>query len=263
MLILVWLWVVIIWLGILSKEESNSSSQWLFATQSWDGDENSERDAYSDLWIELDGFDVQLFARGDVFTTQSDDWWLINVTKLVTINKRKEECKASELERAERWWEESMNCGDGVLQMNTSDVMQQQFIKWDEHLSPWSKIEWEVLVAEDALLHVWKIAWIEAYALNDENIPTEIVSAMYSEKWIILSVKKLTKIWVSTVYQKKIDWNRESSLWIWLTDNGSLFFEVDKVIYATDYDIDTQMYVSINTTTKWVGMKNIWFDKAL
>jgi hypothetical protein len=104
------------------------------------------------------------------------------------------------------------------------------------------------------------LVWIESFALTTEGIPTEVISSIYTEEWVMLSVKKITSKWVSTVFQKKVEGSRSSTIWIWLTEDWSLFFEVDTIIYTTDYNITSQMHISIVTQAKGAWLKNIDFE---
>lgn len=263
-LILVGIWITTLGVGMISQEKDSQEYgvQW-FGIQSA---ENS-RDISRDLWIDFESdFMIQDLERGYVFSTETDDGGLISTAQLLTINKRKTQCEDAELEWVTLRWEKISHCGDGVLQTQSSadDTGTRQFLQWEEgqRIHAWSKVGADVVVAEDALLHVWKIVWIESFAVNNELLPTEIVSAIYTEGGIQLSVKKVTSTWVSTVYQKQVPAHRASSMWIWLTVDGSLFFEVDKVLYTTDQNIISSMYVSVLTQAKWVGMKNIDFESV-
>lgn len=260
MLILIWVWILTLWLGMMTKEES-----WRYATQSvWFGTQsvNDYRDAWRDLWVEFSqDFSIQ---AGYIFSTESDDWWVINVSRLMTISKWKDQCRASNLERIDINWNKVSDCWDWILQTAVLDnKSNRQFLKWndDQILTAWTKMAGNVLIADDAILHEWNIVWIESFALNEKKLPTDLIEAQYTENWINLIVRKITTTWVSTVFRKKVDWTRTSSLGIWLTEDGSIFFEVDKIVYSTDHNITSPLYVSVVTQAKWAWLKNIDFGE--
>ena len=208
--------------------------------------------------------------QGHVFQIATDEKWLIDLTSLMTIKSWKEGCREAEIDRV---WEEGSvaRCGDGVLQVSTDpdgwEVI--NFLEWeDKRIDQWEKILGEKLVAEDAFLR-WKISGIKGYVLNQENLPTHIISAFYIESGINVSIKELTETWVSTIFVHTIHedshWTSSAlnnSIWFGSTDNGSVFFESNSQMIPTNFTLKegTRIFAWVVTNAIWTWIDNITIE---
>ncbi len=263
-LLALWAWTLLAWWGMLMQERSNWETNW-FGTQS-----STNYRSLADLWLwddfSTDGvvFEIQ---RNSLFKTASTLGNKVNLTKLMTTESWEQYCDKPEYKRIDQWWNQVSDCGKGILQtwvwVDGMSGLKHYLSKSNEQsIKPGSKVSWKVVIAANAKQHDGKIVWINAYSLDRFWSPLDIVTAVYTDDWVKLSLKKVTKKWISTVYQSTKKASDTSTLWIWMTNNWTLFFEVDTSIYTTNFIMNDPMYVSVNTHAQWVWINDLLFDET-
>ncbi len=205
-------------------------------------------------WAELfrSGLDLEKNIDEVIFELET---WEVDLKKTNIIWAYQESCP-----QANYLWDlhkKISYCGNDIVQMSESDF---KIISYLEKISnqmvlPWTLVTTNFLTTDTwtKLLAIWS---------PDKGSFSDHITIQAKNDWIKLLHKKIIEWWVSILFSKTIKLETSDlwvSVWIWVTNDNSLYFMIWDEKYSTNSSIVHPLQIWVSTSKPWDWLGQITF----